>query len=585
MYPLWSSLLAISCLFCFSQTLASPDISQFKVHSLPDNPALPPSWAGRLPVPNTAEGNALFFWLFQTEDPAYDDNLLIWFNGGPGCSSLIGLTTGNGPVSFQGNSTRATANPYSWSKFGHLLYIDQPVGTGYSTTSYPYSAVDNDVVTSQFYDWLQSFFNHFPHLRSKQVHLMGESWAGIYVPYFASAIIDKQDSFPLNLRSITLGDASIGNPAAMSTVTIGKFLESHQSLLQIPDEVLNVYREAGETCGFEDVLEKASQFPPESPIRIPGNPENLNYKHRRQKRQRRDLNDLANGFCNVNATTPEEVRSSIMHSSCDGRCATFATAMDYLSTVSASGVGKPCFDVYDISHDCSTVNSLSLVSSYFSRADVQMALNIRKAPTPTSAADNESATPSPSEYAACNSTILDILLGSQSPRAPVYSILPTLVTSHNISLHIYFGEYDMLLNHYGAELTLQNMTWHGAQGFSQPINRPFYSDNAAPFLSRHPRGGGSRSSSSVRNSTLANAHTQDHHNTASSSSSSSHKPPRPGARTPNSRTGEACAVAEAGKWASERGVTYHLFWGAGHSVFARKPREMFAYVRDVVVAG
>ncbi|KAL3485961.1 Alpha/Beta hydrolase protein [Aspergillus germanicus] len=581
MRSLLPALWTISCFFC-GLTNATPDTSQFKVHSLPGNPALPPSWAGRLPIPNTAPGNALFFWLFQTEDPAYDDNLLIWFNGGPGCSSLIGLTTGNGPISFEGNSTRATANPYAWSKFGHLLYIDQPVGTGYSTASYPYPAIDNDVVTSQFYAWLQSFFNQFPHLRSKQVHMMGESWAGIYVPYFASAIVENQVSFPINLRSITLGDASIGNPAAMSTVTIGKFLESHQSLLQIPDEVLDVYREAGETCGFEKILEEAAQFPPESTIHIPGNPENLSYKHRRQQRLRRDLNDVANGSCNINPTTPEKVRSSIMHSSCYGRCATFATAMDYFSSVSASGVGKPCFNVYDISHDCSTVNSLSLVSSYFSRADVQAALNIARRPASTSAADAESLGPSPSEYAACNSTILDILLGSQSPRAPVYSILPTLVTSHNISLHIYFGDYDMLLNHYGAELALQNMTWHGVQGFSQPINRPFYSDNAAPFLSRHPRGGsGSRSRNSTSTTTTTRAQ-DSYHNASSSSSSSSHKPPRPNAR--NSKPVEACPVHEAGKWASERGVTYHLFWGAGHSVFASKPREMFAYVRDVVVA-
>ncbi|KAL2852847.1 Alpha/Beta hydrolase protein [Aspergillus pseudoustus] len=584
MHSLFSSLWTISCLLFFSLTHAAPDISRFKVVSLPGNPALPPSWAGRLPVPNTEEGNALFFWLFQTEDPAYDDNLLIWFNGGPGCSSLIGLTTGNGPVSFEGNSTRAMANPYSWSKYGHLLYIDQPVGTGYSTASYPYPAVDNDVVTSHFYDWLQSFFDHFPHLRSKQVHMMGESWAGIYVPYFASAIVNNQGSFPLDLRSITLGDASIGNPAAMSSVTIGKFLKTHQSLLQIPDEVLEVYRDAGEACGFEEILEEAAQFPPASPFHIPGNPEDLNYKHRRQQSQRRDLNNIANGSCNIGPTTPEEVRSSIMHSSCHGRCATFATTMDYLSTASASGAGKPCFDVYDISHDCSTVNSLSLVSSYFSRADVQTALNIPnipREPTPTSAADVESISSSPSEYAACNSTILGTLLGSQSPRAPVYSILPTLVTSHNISLHLYFGEYDMLLNHYGAELVLQNMTWHGAQGFSQPINRPFYSDNAAPFLPRHPPGGNSSNRNSTSTTSLTNPHTQDNHNNASSSQ---HKPPRPGTSNVKPRIGKACPVPEAGKWASERGVTYHLFWGAGHSVFTSKPREMFAYVRDVVVA-
>lgn len=53
--------------------------AQFAVHDLPNSPSLPSSWAGRLPVPGTKGGNALFFWLFQTEDPAYDDNLISEF--------------------------------------------------------------------------------------------------------------------------------------------------------------------------------------------------------------------------------------------------------------------------------------------------------------------------------------------------------------------------------------------------------------------------------------------------------------------------------------------------------------------------
>ncbi|KAL4944933.1 hypothetical protein BDV06DRAFT_219870 [Aspergillus oleicola] len=120
------------------------------------------------------------------------------------------------------------------------------------------------------------------------------------------------------------------------------------------------------------------------------------------------------------------------------------------------------------------------------------------------------------------------------------SILPDLVTSHNISLQVYFGEYDFLLNHFSAELTLHNMAWNGAQGFSSPITQSFYSDNAAPRSTK-----------------------QD-----SETSSNSGTP----------------TEEEAGKRASERGVTYHLFRGAGHSVFLSKPREMFAYVRNVVFA-
>lgn len=87
----------------------------------------------------------------------------------------------------------------------------------------------------------------------------------------------------------------------------------------------------------------------------------------------------------------------------------------------------------------------------------------------------------------------------------------------------------MLINHIGTELAIQNMTWHGAQGFSQKPSRPFYADDAAPGKDA------------------------DH------------------------------AGDVTGIWAAERGVSYHLFHSAGHSVFATKQKDMFAYVRDVVV--
>lgn len=62
--------------FVFSRQTGSPSVSQFEVTSLPDSPSLPSSWAGRLPVPGAEAGNDIFFWLFESEEDAYDDNLI-----------------------------------------------------------------------------------------------------------------------------------------------------------------------------------------------------------------------------------------------------------------------------------------------------------------------------------------------------------------------------------------------------------------------------------------------------------------------------------------------------------------------------
>ena len=103
----------------------------------------------------------------------------VWLNGGPGCTSLAGLTGENGPLAFYGNSTAPAPNPYSWTKLSNVLYIDQPVGTGFSTGST--QATSNAQVTEEFYAWLTAFYAQFPRLAAMDTYLMGESFAGVNV--------------------------------------------------------------------------------------------------------------------------------------------------------------------------------------------------------------------------------------------------------------------------------------------------------------------------------------------------------------------------------------------------------------------
>ena len=107
---------------------------------------------------------------------------LVWLNGGPGCSSLDGLTKENGPPYFPANASTPTSNPYAWTQLANVLYIDQPVGTGYSDGSHQASL--NAQVTQDFTSWLQAFYDIFPSLRYKNTYIMGESYAGVYVSHF-----------------------------------------------------------------------------------------------------------------------------------------------------------------------------------------------------------------------------------------------------------------------------------------------------------------------------------------------------------------------------------------------------------------
>ena len=68
----------------------------------------------------------LFYWFVQAEQAVGSAPLVVWFNGGPGCSSLSGLFTENGPFTTDGNTL--SLRPYRWSQFSHNLYFENPVG-------------------------------------------------------------------------------------------------------------------------------------------------------------------------------------------------------------------------------------------------------------------------------------------------------------------------------------------------------------------------------------------------------------------------------------------------------------------------
>ncbi|GAX23435.1 hypothetical protein FisN_15Lh166 [Fistulifera solaris] len=177
-------------------------------------------WAGHLPV--SSDGTRFFFyWLFApdttTETTKIDDPdvpLIIWLNGGPGCSSMNGVFLENGPFKVQ--DEKIQPSEHSWHRLpAYMLYIDQPIGTGlsYKTDQNTYTTADEQLQTD-FYSFLQSFFrlhadkfasNHTVHRR---VFFAGESYAGRYIPLFLTHILQQNQHSKLQ---IPIHGAAIGN--------------------------------------------------------------------------------------------------------------------------------------------------------------------------------------------------------------------------------------------------------------------------------------------------------------------------------------------------------------------------------------
>jgi cathepsin A (carboxypeptidase C) len=148
------------------------------------------------------EDKHLFYWFFESRNDPKNDPVVLWLNGGPGCSSLTGLFMELGPASIT-KDQKIKNNPYSWNSNASVIFLDQPVNVGYSYSS---GSVSNTVAAGKdIYALLTLFFKQFPEYSHQSFHISGESYAGHYIPVFASEILSHKNR-NINLQSVLIGN-------------------------------------------------------------------------------------------------------------------------------------------------------------------------------------------------------------------------------------------------------------------------------------------------------------------------------------------------------------------------------------------
>ncbi|KAJ9103145.1 hypothetical protein QFC21_002567 [Naganishia friedmannii] len=167
-----------------------------------------------------SENKHLFFWFFESRSSPSEDPLVLWLNGGPGCSSTTGLLFELGPcqVAKEGKDAKVnvTDNQYSWTNKANVIFLDQPVGVGYSYSDD--EQVNNSPAAAEdVYAFLTLFVGKYSKYRKNDFHISGESYAGTYLPNIAHVIHNENKRLLsmsasarplpiLNFKSVLIGN-------------------------------------------------------------------------------------------------------------------------------------------------------------------------------------------------------------------------------------------------------------------------------------------------------------------------------------------------------------------------------------------
>ncbi|CAN1775981.1 Serine carboxypeptidase-like 6 [Linum perenne] len=199
-----------------------------------------------------AEEVQLFYYFVKSESNPEEDPLLLWITGGPGCSALSGLTLENGPFTFNeweysGTLPKLSLKPNSWTKLSSIIFLDLPVGTGFSYTRNDSVLQSTDLMqVSQAEEFLRRWLSKHKEFLRNPLYIAGDSYSGITIPAIVQRLSngnEKGTEPMLNLKGYILG-----NPVTDSHFDDNAQIPTAHGLALISDEL---YQSLETSCGGE----------------------------------------------------------------------------------------------------------------------------------------------------------------------------------------------------------------------------------------------------------------------------------------------------------------------------------------------
>jgi serine carboxypeptidase-like clade 2 len=192
---------------CFAAPRTDEAKADLIQDGLPNQPIASPSqYSGYVSV---SDARDLFYYFAESDDETLP--LVLWLNGGPGCSSLGGGLSELGPF-FAGPNATLTHNEHSWSTVANMVFLESPAGVGFSTSTdaSDYTTVGDERTAQDTLEFVRGFLQRFPQYAENDFWITGESYGGHYVPGATKAIVDHNaaaPSDPINIKGFMVGNA------------------------------------------------------------------------------------------------------------------------------------------------------------------------------------------------------------------------------------------------------------------------------------------------------------------------------------------------------------------------------------------
>ncbi|XP_062074002.1 serine carboxypeptidase-like 2 [Humulus lupulus] len=191
----------------------------------------------------------LFYYFIESEGNPRDNPLMLWLTGGPGCSALCGLAFEIGPIKFNiveynGSLPTLELNQNSWTKVANIIFLDGPVGTGFSySKSLEGSQTGDFVYANRCLIFLRKWLLVHPEFSTNSLYLGGDSYSGRIIPIIAEEIAKSVEA--KNIPKFNFKGYLLGNPSTNSKIDDNSKVKFAHRMGLISDEL---YQSLKKTC-------------------------------------------------------------------------------------------------------------------------------------------------------------------------------------------------------------------------------------------------------------------------------------------------------------------------------------------------